>query len=737
MMVVWLCWLLPIIGTLLIPLLAKISHRLRNYAALAFCLLAAIAAASMLPEALAGRVVWHQVEWMPQFGVKAGILADPLSVFMANVVAWLSFLIAVYSLGYMHGEKGLTRYWALFNLFVGGMLLLVLSDNLLQMFIGWEIVGVCSYALIGFWYRDEKEHWVGSPPDDYPPSHAGMKAFLFTKVGDVCMLMAIFIIYHFAGTFGFVELSQDTGWMSRLSELRLLLPVALLLFGGPLGKSAQFPLHEWLPEAMAGPTPVSALIHAATMVKAGVYLVARVVPILLAGEHSSVATFFTVVAWVGGFTAFMAATQAVVQRELKKVLAYSTVSQLGYMFLALGVSGLASNLDSGYVAAVSHLLSHAIFKACLFLAAGSVIHACHTRFMDGMGGIRKAMPITFGCMLVAAFSLSGVPPLSGFWSKDAILHACLEARQYALFGLAAITAGLTFFYSLRMIALTFLGARHDHRGEARLDRSETIHSGSSSRSTLHQHGHAANPLRTEAHEVSPIMWLPCVVLAMATVALGIANPIFARAFQGYFEPVYGAPAHVLHDSVGAERIAVVTSLTMLLLSGFAGWYLYVARKANLAQFVQKHRVLRAIRAFLWNRWYINAFYYKLARHLIAFSKATSQRLETGGIDRLQHRAAGGATELSRLGFEHLEAGLFDRLQYEVADGVTKTSRRAFKRLEVGVIDRLQYRLAKGLVAFGQKLRKSQTGVLSYNMLYVQVGLLIVLVAFVGAMLWAW
>jgi NADH-quinone oxidoreductase subunit L len=737
MTMVWLCWLIPVLGALLVPVLARIDRRLRDYAGVAFCLLAALTAASMLPGALAGERVWHQVEWMPQFGIDAGVLADPLSVFMANVVSWLSFLIAVYSLGYMHGEEGVTRYWSLFNLFVGGMLLLVLSDNLLQMFIGWEVVGVCSYSLIGFWHRDENEHWVGSPPNAYPPTHAAMKAFLFTKAGDICLLMAIFVIYHVAGTLSFVELSQDTGWMAQLADLRLLVPVALLLFGGPLGKSAQFPLHEWLPEAMAGPTPVSALIHAAAMVKAGVYLVARMAPILLSSHQPGISAFFTVVAWIGGFTAFMAATQAVVQRELKKVLAYSTISQLGYMFLALGVGGLAADFTGGYMAAVSHLLSHAIFKACLFLAAGSVIHACHTRFMDGMGGLRKAMPITFASMLVAAFSLSGVPPLSGFWSKDAILHACLEAGQYALFGLAALTAGLTFFYSLRMISLTFLGQRHLHE--------EEIHA-------------------VRVHEAPPIMWVPCVILAVATVGLGIANPFIEERFRAYFEPVYGSVAHAARHAADGAGIAVATSLAMLVVGGFAAWYLYVARKASPAQLCRKYPLLGFIRAFLWNRWYVNAFYYRLLRVLIAWSSAAYRRLEKGLIDTAQFELAGSVTRTSQSAFDRFEAGLFDRLQFGLAAGLAKTSqsaygrveagvfdqaqhglargltrlsRQAFKRLEMGIIDRLQRLLARDLVDAGQTYRKTQTGVLSHNMLYVQLGLLILLAIFGAAALWRW
>lgn len=737
MMAAWLCWLIPITGALLVPMLAKVHPKMGAYGAVAICLLAALVAATLLPGAIAGQQVLSQVEWIPQFAVKAGVLADPLSVFMANVVAWLSLLIAIYSLGYMQGERGVTRYFALFSLFVGGMLLLVLSDNLLQMFVGWEIVGVCSYSLIGFWHRDDEQHWVGSPPDAYPPTHAGMKAFLFTKVGDVGMLVAIFIIYCFSGTFSFVELGQDTAWMEHLAQARLLVPAALFLFAGPVGKSAQFPLHEWLPEAMAGPTPASALIHAATMVKAGVYLVARMAPILLSSHEPGVVTFFAVVAWVGGFTAFMAATQAVVQRELKKVLAYSTISQLGYMFLALGVAGLAEDLTAGYVAAVSHLLSHAVFKACVFLTAGSVIHASHTRFMDGMGGLRRAMPITFASMLIAALSLSGVPPLSGFWSKDAILHACLEAEQYALFALAALTAGLTFFYSLRMIALTFLGPRHAQHDSA------------------HPH---------EVHEAPTIMWVPAAILAAATALLGLANPFLEDRFRAYFEPVYGLAGHGIPHHEGGAQIAVVTSLAMLFLGAFAAWYVYIGRRVSLTQLRRRYRWLDSIRTFLWNRWYVNALYYRLWRRLLAVSRIAYARLERGGMDRLQTQLAGtvasaslsaadrfeagvfdrlqsslaaGVGETSRLSYGRVELGVFDQAQDKAASGLTRMSRRVFKRLEMGIIDRLQRLLGRAVVDAGQTYRKTQTGILSFNMLYVLLGFLILLLIFGGAILWRW
>ena len=353
------------------PLFGRISHKLRDYAAVAFAFSAVISAASMIPYILPGGHSPGDIKlatWITFPGqahpLEVGVLVDPLSIIICNVVAFISFLIVVYSTGYMHGDQGLTRYWFFFLFFIGSMLLLVISDNLVQVLIGWEGVGLCSYGLIGYYYRDKKERWLGGPPPTkmFPPSHCGMKAFVVTGIGDVFILGAIFVIFNFAGTFNFVELIETAPeWLAAISAMPGLLALTAVLFlGGPIGKSAQFPLHEWLPEAMAGPTSVSALIHAATMVKAGVYLVARMSPVFYIGywiEHIPEAqVFFIAIAVVGAFTAFLAASQAMVSVELKKILAYSTVSQIGYMMLGLGVSGLSEGaFVAGLTSGVFHL----------------------------------------------------------------------------------------------------------------------------------------------------------------------------------------------------------------------------------------------------------------------------------------------------------------------------------------------------------------------------------------------
>lgn len=666
----WLTWSLPMIGALLTPVLARFSERLRDYAAVSFSLLAALSASMLLPDALAGKTVHFQLNWIPSLGVKAGVLVDPLSAYMANIVAWISFLIMVYSLGYMHGDRGLTRYWFFMNFFIGNMLLLVLSDNFLQMLFGWEGVGLCSYALIGYYHGDQPEWWVGTPGDTamgvpmaYSPSHAGMKAFIMTRIGDIGLIAGVLMIYSYAGTFDFTELGHNLGWAKDLANAGLLLPVALLLFAGPLGKSAQFPLHEWLPDAMAGPTPVSALIHAATMVKAGVFLMARIGPIFYAAIliQGGLTLFFETVAWVGAFTAFLAATQAMVSKEVKKVMAYSTTSQIGYMMLAIGVAGLTAEFAVGYVAGMFHLASHAIFKASLFLASGALLHACESRFMDDMGGLRKEMHITFLAMVIGAASLSGVPPLSGFWSKDAILVATLESGRMPLFLLAAVTAALTVFYSVRMIGKIFLGEKSQHLKKLE---SEGKH----------------------IHEAPKVMWLPYVILAAGTAFIGLGGPMVEKTLQkflGVSAEVHKAAVSAAPSEASASMTAFATSAVVLLVGGGLGYYVYVANRIDPAQIVKNNALLRGLYRFFWNRWYMNPIYYR------AFTN--------------------GAIASSRSLWNGMELAFFDRINYGVASGGVGTS-KLLDKVDLRVIDGFINGIASAGKRFSEIMRRLQTGI---------------------------
>jgi NADH-quinone oxidoreductase subunit L len=612
---------------------------------------------------------------------------------MSNIVAWVSFLIVLYSIGYMKKETTLTRYWFFVNYFIGNMLLLVLSDNLLQLMFGWEGVGLCSYALIGYWYSDEPDKWVGSEghkawgiPMAYSPSHAGMKAFVMTRIGDIGLLVAVFIIYAAAGTLNLVELSRNISWAGDLARAGFLLPTALLMFWGPIGKSAQMPLHEWLPDAMAGPTPVSALIHAATMVKAGVYLIARAAPMFFNAivTYGQPFTFFEIVGWVGAVTAFAAAAQAIVAKELKKTLAYSTASQIGYMMLAIGVGGMGLQFAAGYTAGLFHLMNHAIFKAAAFMAAGAVMHSCETRFMDEMGGIRSSMKFTFAAMLISILALSGVPPLSGFWSKDAILAVTWEAGQFSLYLITAATAALTIVYSLKILGSVFLGPKSAHVRK------------------IEEEG-------TVIREARPIMYVPYVLLATATIVIGLVGPLVEQALSSFLEQG-STLIRVDHEAVlvrglqylSPETVAAVTTAVVLGVGGAVGYALYIRRSAAASR-VLESPLLKPIYNLLWNRLYINSAYYlSFARGTLMLSGSLGRWIESGFFDRISGAVSALSVGLSK------ESDSFD---LQIVDGAVNGVATIGRRLS-------------GIAA------KLQTGVAQQYLLAFALGLFLVVVAVV-------
>jgi NADH-quinone oxidoreductase subunit L len=409
--------------------------------------------------------------------IHLGLILDSLTAVMLLVVTIVSLMVQIYSQGYMKGDPGYHRYYAAMSLFTASMLGLVLADNLLFVYVFWEMVGLCSYLLIGFWFHKKSA------------ADAAKKAFIVTRLGDFGFLAAILLLYFNTGTFDIAQLHSLA--IAGTLGGTVLTWAAIGIFAGAAGKSAQFPLHVWLPDAMEGPTPVSALIHAATMVAAGVFLVARTYPLF---AHSMEA--LTTVAVIGGFTAIFAATMGLVMTDIKRVLAYSTISQLGYMMLGLGTGGVAIG--------IFHLFNHAFFKALLFLGAGSVNHATGTFDMRKMGGLRRIMPWTYATFLIASISIAGIWPLSGFWSKDEILASALQA-QPILFVLAMITVFMTAFYMFRVVFMTFGG---DYRGGG-----EDAHG--------------------KPHESPAVMVMPMVVLAVLAVISGFWN------VTGSFSALFG------------------------------------------------------------------------------------------------------------------------------------------------------------------------------------------------------
>ncbi len=470
-------WLIPLLPFVAFGLIIFFGRRLPGegaYVAIGALGLSGLLSLGVLGQVLGGAQYDQSVTWATvlQRGLEVGFAVDPLTAVMLFVVTVVGSLIFIYSIGYMHGDPRYPRFFAYLSLFAGSMLLLVLANNFLLLYVGWELVGVCSYLLIGFWFERPAA------------ARASMKAFVTTRIGDFFMFLGILLLFFTTDSLRLTPPLTD-----KVAGTTVTL-AALLIFGGAVGKSAQVPLHVWLPDAMEGPTPVSALIHAATMVAAGVYLVARTFPLFFGSPgHEAL----TVVAYVGGITALMAAVIGVVQDDIKRVLAYSTISQLGYMMMGLGLLG--------YTAGVFHLMTHAFFKALLFLAAGSVIHAMQTNDIKQMGGLARVMPVTYWTMVIGALALSGVPPFAGFWSKDEILAEAFHHNQL-LFVFGALGAFLTSFYVFRMIFYTFAG-------EAR--------------------NHTAHP-----HESPRVMTVPLIILAVFSAGIGLVGaPFFGAPFAKF------------------------------------------------------------------------------------------------------------------------------------------------------------------------------------------------------------
>jgi len=476
------------------------------------------------------------------FKVSLGFMLDALACIMVLFVTFVGTLIHIYSLGYMAHEDGFQRFFTYMNLFMGAMLMLILGNNYLVMFVGWEGVGLCSYLLIGFYFEE-----------DFPPT-AGRKAFIVNRIGDFGFILALFALVANFGTLEFTELFERIEGNIALAQSPYALGmtvagfITLCMFIGATGKSAQIPLFVWLPDAMAGPTPVSALIHAATMVTAGVYMVVRSNLLFQLAPATS-----GLMAFVGCATALMAATIALAQTDIKKVLAYSTISQLGYMFLACGVGA--------YTAAVFHVFTHAFFKALLFLGSGSVIHAMGgEQDMKHMGGLKSYLPVTYRTFLVGAIAISGIPPLAGFFSKDEILANVFLGHHYVLWAVGLLTAGLTAFYMFRVVHLTFHG---DFRGTAEQ--------------------------RNRLHESPAVMTLPLIVLAVCSVVVGLIgipvgmtlNRADINVFHHFMEPVIahvpGVAEHG-HLSLAVEWLLILVSVVVAALGILLATRIYGGRR---------------------------------------------------------------------------------------------------------------------------------------------------------------
>ena len=550
----WIVALFPLLAFIIIVFVTYKARLASGIVALISCVASLTVSLIILfekisnPIATEGSINWLSIPSTSTYKgltVRMGILIDPLSALMIFIVTIISTMVILYSMSYMKGDNGYSRYFAFISLFVFSMLGIVISNNYFQTLVFWELVGLCSYLLIGFWYNKPSA------------ADASKKAFITNRWADFGFLIGIILLFVRFGTFNFMELSS---LITHSTDLAFLTIVGILIFIGPIGKSAQFPLHVWLPDAMEGPTPVSALIHAATMVAAGVFLIARGFVLF-----ASAPGVLTVITYVGAFTAFFAATIALVQFDIKRILAYSTLSQLGYMIMAMGLGSMTAGMF--------HLTTHAFFKALLFLGAGSVIHVLNEQNIFNMGGLHKKMPVTTWTFVIGALALSGIFPLAGFWSKDEIFVTALNSGYVGLFALALFVSFLTPYYMFRLIFLVFFGKENS--------------------------GHI--------HESPKVMIIPLIILSGFSVVVGFIN--LPWLYKGFGHFIYFERPESVQISIW---VAVISNIIAIAGIG-AAWIVY-ERKAIDVKIIKEK--LGWLYKLLVNKYYIDELYHWMFKKVV-------------------------------------------------------------------------------------------------------------------------
>jgi NADH-quinone oxidoreductase subunit L len=654
-----------LISSLFVPLIARFGGKARNGFVVIISLITVALAFSLIPDVYFGSAEFldSSTPWIPSSGINAGVFIDPLSVLFTGLVAFFGLIIAIYSLGYMKGEEGLTRYYFFLLLFIGSMIGLVVSDNFLQMFIFWEMVGLCSYSLISFWYKRPES------------VRAGAKVFLMTRIGDICLLAAIGILYASLGSFSFRYTIANIGTI----PLPTLTAVAFLALGGAIAKSAQLPMHTWLYSAMEAPTSVSALLHAATMVKAGIYLIARLI-LILGPLAFSLPMWLPTVAWIGVLTAFMGATLALYTSDIKGVLAYSTISQLGFMMAALGTVSSSSSL--GWFASLFHMVSHAFFEGLGFLLAGGIIHAVGTRDMRLMGGLRKAMPITFGLSIIMIVTTSGLPPFAAFFSKGLIITSATEAGNLLQVILLYATAALTFAYSLRFTALTFLGKKSEHL--------EKLH----------------------VHEAPKIMLLPAAILAVLCVT------------WGFIEPWLGSFMHVgVETSLLGAFLSLETPIFFAILVP-VGLIIYLTYYKNSQIMMRIRSSSNYLTTVLKHGYFFDDLYERIVgKGIVVFSE---------GVRRANDTAMNGVVVPAKgiVGFanvvRHAEVVFFERLPQLAANSIIRTANAVHKYLDV-LADELLSIVAHRTLRSASQMKKVPSSSLQHYIAAALLGFLLILI----------
>jgi NADH-quinone oxidoreductase subunit L len=629
----WIIPLLPLLAFVIIVFFTNRNEKVSSLVSIgAICLsfvLSLIVIANVLKNPVASEFEFTWID-LPGFKIKVGMLIDPLTAVMLFVVSTVSMLVHIYSVGYMNGDPRFSRFFSFLSLFSFSMLGLVLANNFLELFVFWELVGLTSYLLIGFWFEKKIA------------SDAGKKAFITTRTGDLGFIIGILILTTAAGTFNFREMfhAVEAGHI----PFGLLTVGAIFLFAGAVGKSAQFPLHVWLPDAMEGPTPVSALIHAATMVAAGVYLVARTMTIYLAAENAGL-----VVAIIGCFTAFLAASIALVQNDIKRVLAYSTISQLGYMIMILGLGGLT--------AGTFHLYTHAFFKALLFLGAGSVIHAVHTNDIWEMGGLYRKMRITAITFIVASLSISGIFPLSGFWSKDEILAVAGHYHNPVFLIVGVLVAGMTAFYMFRLCFVTFFGKPQDQE----------------------KYDHA--------HESPKTMTIPLMVLAFLSIFAGWVGIPWLK--HGYSSFVYHHQPH----HVEPNYILMVVSTVVALSGIYLAYAMYYKKSISAEKLKEKFAFPYKV---LYNKYYFDELYNAvIINPLLRLCNFLFKKLDVGVVDWLVNGTGSFTVFLSDVK-EWFDSHIVDGAVNGLAH-VTRGMGSGLRKIQTGQVQNYAFVIFFGLV----------------------------------------
>ncbi|OKH29047.1 NAD(P)H-quinone oxidoreductase subunit 5 [Chroogloeocystis siderophila] len=662
----WLVPVLPLVGAMLVGLglisFNQVTNRARHLNAVFVVSLLGAAmflSIALLVSQFQGHAPYvRTLEWAAagNFHLTMGYTIDHLTALMLVIVTTVAFLVMVYTDGYMAHDPGYVRFYAYLSLFSSSMLGLVVSPNIVQIYIFWELVGMCSYLLVGFWY------------DRPAAADACQKAFVTNRVGDFGLLLGILGLYWATGSFEFDAIGDRLQTLVETGSLSSILAAlfAILVFLGPVAKSAQFPLHVWLPDAMEGPTPISALIHAATMVAAGVFLIARMYPVF-----EGIPAAMNVIAFTGAFTAFLGATIAITQNDIKKGLAYSTISQLGYMVMAMGVGA--------YSAGLFHLMTHAYFKAMLFLGSGSVIHGMEAvvghdpalaQDMRMMGGLRKFMPITAVTFLIGTLAISGIPPFAGFWSKDEILGSAFAANPFLWF-VGWLTAGITAFYMFRMYFSTFEGKFRGNQTEIRQKlksaAANTLMSPSplapnfgpgamntrelATLSDSHDHGHSEHP-----HESPWTMTLPLVALAIPSIFIGLVGTPYANYFEEFIYPPSETLAEVIEKVAEFDQteffIMAGSSVGISLIGITLASLMYLFGKIDPAAIASSIKPLYELSL---NKWYFDDIYYQIfvlgSRRLARQVMEVDYRVVDGAVN-----LTGFFTLISGEGLKYLENG---------------------------------------------------------------------------------